>query len=105
MRDTREAALPTTASPDSARALGLDRCQGFQAIGPDGRVGVVAGVKASAGHGPADGIVIVTGLYKPHVLVAGVADVVSVRRDRKRVMLSRNPVEMSAGTDPDGTGR
>jgi hypothetical protein len=76
MRETRRAALLTIASPDSAGALGLDRCQGLQAIGPDGRVGV-----------------------------AGVADVVSVRRDRERVMVSRNPIGMSAGTSPDDTGR
>ena len=105
MRPTQRAAPPPSASADSARAAGLDRCQGFQAIGPDGRVGVVAGVHASADRGAADEIVIVSGLFRPHVFVAGVADVVSVRRDRKRVMLSRNPVEMSARKDPSSTRR
>jgi hypothetical protein len=61
----------------------------YQVIDPDGRVGVVTGVRSSEAGGEPDQVVVASGLFKTHEVVVPADDVVSVNPSRRRVMLAR----------------
>jgi hypothetical protein len=60
---------------------------GYRVDGPDGRVGTVDGVVAGAWSDRPEAIEVRVGLFRPAVLVVGLADVAAVDPARRRVLL------------------
>lgn len=67
--------------------IALAASHGYRVDDPDGRVGTVDGVVAGAWSDRPDAIEVRVGLFRPAVLVVGVADVAAVDTDRRRVLL------------------
>jgi hypothetical protein len=67
--------------------IALARSHGYRVDDLDGRVGTVDGVVAGAWSDRPDAIEVRVGLFRPAVLVVGVADVAAVDPVRRRVLL------------------
>lgn len=67
--------------------IALAGSHGYRVDDPDGRVGTVDGVVAGAWSDRPDAIEVRVGLFRPAVLVVGVADVAEVDPARRRVLL------------------
>ena len=67
--------------------IALARSHGYRVDDLDGRVGTVDGVVAGAWSDRPDAIEVRVGLFRPAVLVVGVADVAAVDPARRRVLL------------------
>ena len=67
--------------------IALAESHGYRVDDPDGRVGTVDGVVAGAWSDRPDAIEVRVGLFRPAVLVVGVADIAAVDPARRRVLL------------------
>jgi hypothetical protein len=70
--------------------IALAHSHGYRVDDPDGRVGTVDGVVAGAWSDRPDAIEVRVGLFRPAVVVVGVADVAAVDPARRRVLLLRS---------------
>jgi hypothetical protein len=67
--------------------VALAESHGYRVDDPDGRVGTVDGIVAGAWSDRPDAIEVRVGLFRPAVLVVGVADIAAVDPARRRVLL------------------
>ena len=67
--------------------VALAGSHGYRVDDPDGRVGTVDGIVAGAWSDRPDAIEVRVGLFRPAVLVVGVADIAAVDPARRRVLL------------------
>jgi hypothetical protein len=75
-------------SPERAVDLTeLADSHGYRVDDPNGRVGTVDGVVAGAWSDRPDAIEVRVGLFRPAVVVVGVADVAGIDPARRRVLL------------------
>ena len=78
------------ATPRDADLIALAESSGYRVDDLDGRVGTVEGIVAGAWSDRPDAIEVRVGLFRPAVLLVGVADVAAVDPARRRVVLGRS---------------
>lgn len=77
--------------------LGLRRCVGYRADGPQGRVGTVEDVRIGSPHGEPEYICIRTGPVSGEQLFVALDDVIGVDPAARRVHLRKDPdVDLAA---------
>ena len=69
----------------------IGRCEGFQVIGPDGRIGVVADMIRSGAGGEVRYLSVATGLFFIRREIVPVGDVASIDPRRTRVFVRVTP--------------
>jgi hypothetical protein len=79
--------LTQSAGQQDIDLIALGGSQGYRVDDPNGRVGTVDGVVAGSWSDGPDAIVVRVGLFRPGILLVGVADVAQVDAARRRVLL------------------
>jgi hypothetical protein len=72
----------TTPLTDAVIDEWIGRCEGFQVIGPEGRIGVVVETDAGAGE-----LAVATGLFDIRQVLVSADDVAAIDPGRKRVFV------------------
>ena len=91
---SRPAEGPSVAAPVDAEYW-LRSCEGFDAWGPAGRVGVVAEVRERD-------LAVAAGLFRRRLLLVPVSAVVHIEPDRKRLLLAFDPAVVAIREHGDG---
>jgi hypothetical protein len=65
----------------------LCRCEGWQVLSPEGRVGRVARILFGSNPNAPEALAVRTGLFRTKELILPATEVATVDRDRKRLLL------------------